>query len=537
MPDTTRADREKAFQNALVFGGAPGAVSPETALETATSAAKQAKVDQRKELQAAREDALSNEDNLTGSYNASKAGVATDTGPQLGETETKAALGQAVTPLGLAKMVGVGSGAMSPEALAAFIAKQGGAPGPAPSPLLPPGEAAAPPPSPVVAPKLARGPSGPGPGAPPPAATGGSGAPLPEAPGPAPEEPTTTPAAPAKSPDELAYEAAQKEANSSKGRLLAADILGSFTSNPERLWKGIEEQRQAPYRKLAEKAGFLQTARENAAKNVKAQHEAEVTDPNSASTKRNAAMLYAAYGIKAPKGFTAEQTADYVAASKLKGEEKDKALSRLRDEARDKEAGRHNRAEEAQQRYATNATLEKERIAREAAKHATTPALAAELPKVSNISGADPAIRELMAQHAKIGPIEKTISALTGGALNIGDAGKYQRLKDTKVGPLATALYPLAKGENPALLKSAEEQLPGVAGFESTAQDKLRQLKRTTAETKENFISGLEAAGLDPAQAARLRAVGGGGQPQVLQTVKKGGKQYSQLDDGSWVEH
>jgi phage gp46-like protein len=348
--------------------------------------------------------------------------------------------------------------------------------------------------------------------------TGGSGPAQGDAPSvPA---PTATPKAPGKSPEEMAFDAAQKASDDMGTRSTISNILGAFTSDSAGIQKRNAEARQKPLQDLANKYNYLQQVRENKAKNAQAQRQADMGDPSSPLTKRNAAMLYAAYGIKPSADFTADQTADYVAASKLKGEQREKELSRLREEARDKATEAHEKASEGLTRRGQDINLQMERergktalaekqLAAAAAKHATTPALAAELPKVSNISGAGPAIDELMAAHKNIGPIEKGISALTGGALNIGDAGKYERLKATKVGPLATALYPLAKGENPELLKAAAAQLPDVAGFEGNAQDKLRQLKRTTGETKENFISGLEAAGLDPAQAAQLRAVGG----------------------------
>jgi hypothetical protein len=265
------------------------------------------------------------------------------------------------------------------------------------------------------------------------------------------------------------------------------------------LLKGIEEQRQAPYKKLAEKAGFLQTAKENAAKNVKAQKEVEATDPNSATTKRNAAMLYGAYGIKVPNGFTAEQTADYVAASKLQGEEKDKVLQRLRDEARDKEAARHNRAEEGQQRYATDASLEREKIAKAAAGQ--KPLNEQEVVKLVNQGQAIPAIDQLERLQKDVGPS----GLLAPLGIHVGAEGRYHDASQNLAGAVAAGALPAAR-ETPALMEEFKKGFPSGLTGSGRAHAAYEALRGTVQSNRDAQLAALEAAGGNPAQVAALRA-------------------------------
>lgn len=337
------------------------------------------------------------------------------------------------------------------------------------------------------------------------------------APAPAPAAQAAPPPVPASAPpDEVA--AAQAAADA-KRRSVGAGILNflsGFSSHGDELGKGIQDRINSPLAQLLQRREEARKAKEDQDKQFEFDRKKAAdatTGPLAERAQLLARLRHPEWTNAQIKQFTPSMAQDldkFDTFAELKKNHEDERTHAEKALAQQAHEGAANRANQVALHKMDDAAKLQERLAAlSAAKHQTTPALAAELPKVSNISGAPAAIKELSDAHAKIGPIEKAISALTAGHLNIGDAGAYERLKKTKVGPLATALYPLAKGENPALLEAAEEQLPGVSGFESNAQDKLRQLTKTTADTKDNFISGLEAAGLPPEQAAQLRAVGG----------------------------
>jgi hypothetical protein len=248
-------------------------------------------------------------------------------------------------------------------------------------------------------------------------------------------------------------------------------------------------------------------------------------------------MLYAAYGIKPSADFTADQTADYVAASKLKGEQREKELSRLREEARDKATEAHEKASEGLTRRGQDINLQMERergktalaekqLAAGAGK--AIPDMMA--PKLS--AQADtPAIRNRLEQEYKDIGFSGLLHKIPLIHPSVGAQAKFENDKKASAGQLGLAAFPGAKSESPELTRMAENMLPEepslgeMVGLSDRGHQQFENVDRNVGRGLETTLKTLEAGGASPREIAAIR--------QRYQDAKKEGAPEQPAESGT----
>lgn len=331
------------------------------------------------------------------------------------------------------------------------------------------------------------------------------------------------------------------------------DFLTSLVSPGGQLRAQQQAAANAPLQELLQKRELLgkvqadRTARETQAR------QAAAFDPDSDVTKQ-ARLLAKAQGLPTFDGFTASQLPQLLEVAKLTGDQKKDALADLRAQSAQREAARHNRSEEAQQRYATDTAAGTARNAQEITRNAAEAKAAkganggkipeAQVPKTAALAEAPDIYNQLEQAHNNVGL--SGVTSFLPPKYQVGAQRDYSNLAAANSGAGSLATYPGAKTESAELMHSFQNALPTGLASDEKAHEIFQTLRDRANKQFDNTVNTLEAGGTSKAEIGKLREAheaalrkndrAGAATAPTGTLVRHGGKLYREGPNGEAVE-